>query len=1032
MVHNAYDLNQLVKVCPAKIESVGSWGCRLLFGCIDGSLRIYVPESMSRQNIPSDDRDGIVGIITEAYVLERTVVGFAKKAVMSMDVLHSRRLLLSLSDAITLHRLPEFEVVAYIGKTKGASLYAWDDKRGFLCVNKQKKLFIYRYDGSREFVEVKEFPVPDVVKSMAWCGDNLCLGIRREYVIMNTLTGAFFEVFPCGRIAPPLVVSLPSGDLVLGKDNIGVFVDHNGKLLQEGRICWSEAPASIAIHSPYAVARLPRHIEIRSLRAPYQLVQTFSLRDVHLLLSSSNCVVAAFENSASGLFPVPVGAQVVQLAASGNFEEALALCKLLPQEDLTLRASKEDSIRIRYGQYLFDNGSYEEAMQQFSASSLNIAMILSLYPSIKLPKTSSVSSSENIFESSSDTLSEQHTVKISSDPLDEVEGGSLSASQALSSQNEENRKTPSQKPDHNSLTALIKFLLKKRKTIIGKAAAEDTDEVIAAVVEDASASVDSWRSRSSMKSGNSRGSGGAREIATILDTALVQSLLLTGQSSGVLELLQGPNYCDVKICEDFMLQRGHYSELIELYKYNEMHREALKLLNQLVAGSDSLPVPLTDKQTFGPQSIIEYLKPLGGLDPALVLDCSTWILEACPEQTIELFSSTDPPLPPNLVNSYLKQHAPHMQATYLEHMLALHESAVSSSLQNELVQIFLAKVLDEYTELRAQGKWDERQYSSVRQKLLSALENTSGYNPEVLLKRLPPDALYEERAFLLGKMQQHELALTLYAHKLHEPELALGYCDRIYLAATLVMNGKMISSPGTNQLNQADQRASLNIYLTLLQVYLNPQKSTKEFDRTIATLTSFRGPVTQKIGFAHKVKGHVAKKIAEIEGPEDPIQSLSSTDSAPESGRSDGEESTEGGKSMEGMLLNEALNLLSRRWDRINGAQALRLLPSDTKLQQLLPFLEPLLKKSSEARRNLSVIKSLRHSENLQVKDELYKSRKRVVKISSESICSLCNKRIGSSVFAVYPNGTTLVHFVCFRDSQTIKAVAAAPTLRAL
>lgn len=533
-----------------------------------------------------------------------------------------------------------------------------------------------------------------------------------------------------------------------------------------------------------------------------------------------------------------------------------------------------------------------------------------------------------------------------------------------------------------------------------------------------------------MKCGNSRGSGGAREIATILDTALVQALLLTGQSSGVLELLQGPNYCDVKICEDFMLQRGHYSELIEIYKYNEMHREALKLLNQLVAGLDSLPVPLTDKQKFGPQSIIEYLKPLGGLDPALVLDCSTWILEACPEQTIELFSSTDPPLPPNLVNSYLKQHAPHMQATYLEHMLALHESAVSSSLQNELVQIFLAKVLDEYTELRAQGKWDERQFSTVRQKLLSALENTSGYNPEVLLKRLPPDALYEERAFLLGKMQQHELALTLYAHKLHEPELALCYCDRIYLAATLVINSKMTSSPGA--LHQPDQRASLNIYLTLLQVYLNPQKSTKEFDRNIASLTSFRGPVTQKIGFAHKVKGHVAKKIAEIQGPEDLIQSLSSTDSAPESGRSDGEESTEGGKNMEGMMLNEALNLLSRRWDRINGAQALRLLPSDTKLQQLLPFLEPLLKKSSEARRNLSVIKSLRHSENLQVKDELYESRKRVVKISSESICSLCNKRIGSSVFAVYPNGTTLVHFVCFRDSQTIKAVAAAPTLRAL
>lgn len=39
--------------------------------------------------------------------------------------------------------------------------------------------------------------------------------------------------------------------------------------------------------------------------------------------------------------------QVVQLAASGNFEDALALCKLLPPEDAALRASKEDAIHIR-------------------------------------------------------------------------------------------------------------------------------------------------------------------------------------------------------------------------------------------------------------------------------------------------------------------------------------------------------------------------------------------------------------------------------------------------------------------------------------------------------------------------------------------------------------------------------------------------------------------------------------------------------------------------------------------------------------
>lgn len=66
-------------------------------------------------------------------------------------------------------------------------------------------------------MEVKEFSVPDVVKSMSWCGENICLGIKREYMIMNSTTGVLSEIFPSGRIAPPLVVPLPSGDLLLGK-----------------------------------------------------------------------------------------------------------------------------------------------------------------------------------------------------------------------------------------------------------------------------------------------------------------------------------------------------------------------------------------------------------------------------------------------------------------------------------------------------------------------------------------------------------------------------------------------------------------------------------------------------------------------------------------------------------------------------------------------------------------------------------------------------------------------------------------------
>lgn len=77
-----------------------------------------------------------------------------------------------------------------------------------------------------------------------------------------------------------------------------------------------------------------------------------------------------------------------------------------------------------------------------------------------------------------------------------------------------------------------------------------------------------------------------------------------------------------------------------------------------------------------------------------------------------------------------------------------------------------------------------------------------------------------------------------------------------------------------------------------------------------------------------------ARKIAEIEGAEDVRFSPGSTDS----GRSDGDADTddlieEAGSSI---MLDEVLDLLSRRWDRVNGAQALKLLPKDTKLQVMI------------------------------------------------------------------------------------------------
>ncbi|KAH0971243.1 hypothetical protein GBA52_023399 [Prunus armeniaca] len=954
MVHSAYDSFELISDCPTKIEAIEAYGPKLLLGCSDGSLKIYAPDSSSSDRSPPSDYHAHK-LHQEPYALERNLSGFSKKPLVSMEVLESRELLLSLSESIAFHGLPNLGTIAVITKAKGANVYSWDDRRGFLCFARQKRVCIFRHDGGRGFVEVKEFGVPDVVKSMSWCGENICIGIRREYMILNSTNGALSEVFPSGRLAPPLVVSLPSGELLLGK--------------------------------------------VRSLRAPYPLIQTVVLRNARRILQSNNSVIVALDNAVYGLFPVPLGAQIVQLTASGDFEEALALCKLLPPEEASLRAAKEGSIHMRYAHHLFDNGAYEDAMEHFLASQVDITYVLSLYSSIVLPKTTMVSEPEKLMDISGDS---SHLSRGSSGISDDMEP----STPLHLLESEESAALESKKMSHNTLMALIKFLQKKRYGIIEKATAEGTEEVVLDAVGNNFASYESNNrfKRSNKGRGSIPVTSGAREMAAILDTALLQALILTGQASAALELLKGLNYCDVKICEEILQKNNHHTALLELYRCNSMHHEALKLLHQLVEDSKSNQVQTELIQKLKPESIVEYLKPLCGTDPMLVLEYSMLVLESCPTQTIELFLNGN--IPADLVNSYLKQHAPNMQATYLELMLAMDENGISGNLQNEMVHIYLSEVLDWHADLSAQQKWDEQTYSSTRKKLLSALESISGYNPEPLLRRLPTDALYEERAILLGKMNQHELALSLYVHKLHVPELALSYCDRVY----------------ESLIHQQSSRSSGNIYLTLLQIYLNPRRTTKNFEKRITNLVSPQNIGTPKVGSANTVKskgGRGNKKIAAIEVADDIRVGQSSTDSSRSDGDAD-ESSEEGGSTI---MLDEVLDLLSRKWDRINGAQALKLLPRETKLQNLLPFMGPLLRKSSEAYRNLSVIKSLRQSENLQVKDELYEQRKGVVKITSDSVCSLCRKKIGTSVFAVYPNGKTIVHFVCFRDSQSMKTV---------
>jgi hypothetical protein len=146
----------------------------------------------------------------------------------------------------------------------------------------------------------------------------------------------------------------------------------------------------------------------------------------------------------------------------------------------------------------------------------------------------------------------------------------------------------------------------------------------------------------------------------------------------------------------------------------------------------------------------------------------------------------------------------------------------------------------------------------------------------------------------------------------------------------------------------------------------------------------------------------------------------------------------------------------------------LQFLEGQQPLAACLPFVEALLAGCSEARRNLSVVRNLRRGEHLQVggrgaaalgcccaglllpaaaapapaacasnagvappprraqvREEQVLWQQRAITVTGERACSICHKRIGSSVFVAYPAGS-LAHYLCHRRAQPEAPLAGA------
>ena len=62
--------------------------------------------------------------------------------------------------------------------------------------------------------------------------------------MVHVNTGALTELFSCGKSGTPVIVPLSSGELLLSKENVGIFIGADGKPSRKVRYTHILAPAS--------------------------------------------------------------------------------------------------------------------------------------------------------------------------------------------------------------------------------------------------------------------------------------------------------------------------------------------------------------------------------------------------------------------------------------------------------------------------------------------------------------------------------------------------------------------------------------------------------------------------------------------------------------------------------------------------------------------------------------------------------------------------------------------------------------------
>ncbi|PGH14766.1 hypothetical protein AJ80_05810 [Polytolypa hystricis UAMH7299] len=346
---SAFTARPLVELRPrdkSKIESILTYGDRLLVGLNTGSLRVY------RVNEISDEQDGDHGGEEQTQEQEqsrqtenaenaesappasnikptdllREQEKFSRYKIEQLAIIKEANILVSLSNGhVSIHDLQTYELQEQLTKTRGASAFAVtsnivkDPVTGVpsivsrLAVAVKRKLLLWTWQDMELDDGTKEITLISGIKTLTWAnGVKIVAGLSSSYVVVNVDTeevvdivgpgsiggaggqetgrlggvGVGMSYLGMGGVVPkPLATRLGEGEMLLAKDVNTHFIDTEGNALGRRQILWNTAPEALGYSYPYLLALQDPSKGTLEVRNPetLSLLQSISLPSASMM-----------------------------------------------------------------------------------------------------------------------------------------------------------------------------------------------------------------------------------------------------------------------------------------------------------------------------------------------------------------------------------------------------------------------------------------------------------------------------------------------------------------------------------------------------------------------------------------------------------------------------------------------------------------------------------------------------------------------------------------------------------------------------